>query len=71
METPSPDRDLSEIQIEAPNHGNETLTKDSTFVRESLGGNEVRPQLEEPSQISTAIQTWTKRFERKNNDRTE
>ena len=71
METPSPDRDLSEVKVETSNQGNETLTNGNTIVQDSLGGNEVRPQLEEPSQISTGIQTWTKSFERKNNDRTE
>ena len=59
---------MSEVQVETPNQGNETLTNVKTIVQESLGGNEVRPQLEEPSQISTEIQTWTKSFEQKSND---
>ena len=69
METPSPDRDLSEVQLETPNQGNETLTNVNTVVQESLGTDEPRPQLVKPSQISTEIQTWTENFEQKNNDR--
>ena len=69
METPFPDRDLSEVQVETPNQGNETLTNVKTVVQESLGEDETRPQLKEPNQISTEIQTWTENLEQKNNDR--
>ena len=52
METPSSDKDLREVQVETPKQGNETLTKVITIIQEPLGGNEVRPQLEEPSSKS-------------------
>ena len=68
-ETPSPDRQLSEAQVETPMQGNETLTNVSTVIQEPLGGNENRSSLIEPSQISNEIQVWTENFEQKNNDR--
>ena len=68
-ETPSPDRDLSEAQVETPMQGNETLTNVSTVIQEPLGENENRSSLIEPSQISNEIQVWTENFEQKNNDR--
>ena len=67
-ETPSPDRDLSEEQVETPMQGNETLTNVSTVIQEHLGENESRSNLIEPSQISNEIQVWTEDFEQKNND---
>ena len=66
METPSDDRDLSNIQVETPNQGNENLTNLNTAVLESLGRDETRLQLVKPSQISNEIQAWT---EQRYNDR--
>ena len=68
-ETPSPERELSETQVETPMQGNETLTNVSTVIQEPLGENENRSSLIEPSQISNEIQVWTENFEQKNNDR--
>ena len=68
-ETPSPERELSETQVETPMQGNETLTNVSTVIQEALGENENRSSLIEPSQISNEIQVWTENFEQKNNDR--
>ena len=69
LETPSPDIDLSEAQVETPSQLNETLTNGNTVVQESLGGDETRPHLVESNQISNEIQAWTENFEQKNNDR--
>ena len=69
LETPSPDRELSEPQVETPMQGNETLTNVSTVIQGPLGENENRSSLIEPSQISNEIQVWTENFEQKNNDR--
>ena len=69
LETPSPDRELSEAQVETPMQGNETLTNVSTVIQGPLGENENRSSLIEPSQISNEIQVWTENFEQKNNDR--
>ena len=68
-ETPSPERELSETQVETPMQGNETLTNVSTVIQEPLGENENRSSLIEPSQISNEIQVWPENFEQKNNDR--
>ena len=68
-ETPSPEQELSETQVETPMQGNETLTNVSTVIQEPLGENENRSSLIEPSQISNEIQVWTENFEQKNNDR--
>ena len=68
-ETPSPERELSETQVETPMQGNETLTNVSTVIQEPLGENENRSSLIEPSQISNEIQVWTENFEQKNKDR--
>ena len=68
-ETPSPDRELIEAQVETPMQGNETLTNVSTVIQEPLGENENRSSLIEPSQISNEIQVWTENFEQKDNDR--
>ena len=68
-ETPSPERQLSETQVETSMQGNETLTNVSTVIQEPLGENENRSSLIEPSQISNEIQVWTENFEQKNNDR--
>ena len=68
-ETLSPDRHLSEAQVETPMQGNVTLTKISAVIQELLGGDENRPLLKEPSQISNEIQVWTENFEQKKYDR--
>ena len=68
METPSPDRDLSESQVETPNQGNETLINVISVVQETLDDVVLRPQLTEPSQINKEIQVRTESFEQKNND---
>ena len=68
-ETPSPDRELSKVQVETPMQCNETLTDVSTVIQEPLSENENRPNLIEPSQISNEVQVWTENFEQKNNDR--
>ena len=67
-ETPSPDQELSEAQVETRKQGSEILTV-STVFQEPLGENENRSNLIEPSQISNEIQVWTENFEQKNNDR--
>ena len=71
LETPSPERDTSNTQVETPNTGNGTLTNFNTVVHKSLGDNNPGNQLTEPSQISNEIQTWTQILEQKNNDRIE
>ena len=68
LETPSPERESSEVQIETPNQGKVTLTNVNVQSRESLGEGDLRPQLVESSQISNEIQVWTEIFEQKNND---
>ena len=69
FETPSPEREASEVRIETPSQGNETLTNVNVQSQESLGETESRPRLVEPSQVSNEIQAWTEIFEQKNNDR--
>ena len=64
-ETPSPDRELSEAQVETPMQGNETFTNVSTVIQEPLGENENRSNLIEPNQISNEIQVWTENFEKR------
>ena len=67
LETPSPERETSEVRVETP--GNETLTNVNLHSQGSLGETDLRPRLVEPSQVSNEIQAWTEIFERKNNDR--
>ena len=69
QEAQSPDRDLSEVQVETLIQGNETLTNVNTIVKGSLGGDENWPRLIEPNQISNEIQAWIENFEQKNNNR--
>ena len=69
LETPSPERETSEVRVETPCQGNETLTNVKLQSQESLDGVDLRPRLTEPSQISNEIQAWTEIFEQKNNDR--
>ena len=67
--SPSPDRETSEVRVETPSQGNETLTNVNLQSQESLGGVDLRPSLVESSQVSNEIQAWTEIFEQKNNDR--
>ena len=69
LETPSPERETSEVRIETPSQGNETLTNVNLQSQESLGDTDLRPRLVETSQVSNEIQAWTEIFEQKNNDR--
>ena len=71
LETPSPERETSNTQIETPNAVNETLTNFNTVVQGNLGEKNPENQLIEPSQISNEIQAWIEIFEQKNNDRIE
>ena len=69
LETPSPQREIGNTQVESPHTGNETLTNFNTVVQDSLGETNPEYQLIEPSQISNEIQAWIEIFEQKNNDR--
>ena len=69
LETPSPERETSEVRIETPSQGNETLTNGNLQSQESLSETDLRHRLVEPSQVSNEIQAWTEIFEQKNNDR--
>ena len=70
LETPSPDSETSEIRVETPSQGNETLTNVNLQSQESLGGTDLGPRLVEPSQVSNEIQAWIEIFEQKDKDRT-
>ena len=50
--TPSPERDLSEIEVETSTQCNDTLTNVDANIQEKLDTFETRPQLTEPSQLS-------------------
>ena len=63
LETPSSERETSEVRIETPSQGNVTLTNVNLQSKESLGETDLRPRLVEPSQISNEIQAWTEIFE--------
>ena len=63
LETPSPEREASEVRIETPSQGNETLINVNLQSRESLGETDLTPRLVEPSQVNNEIQAWTKIFE--------
>ena len=69
LETPSPDRRLSETQVETPDPGNMTSTISNVIVQESLDCSNSENQLTEPSRISNKIQVWIQMMEEKNNDR--
>ena len=69
LETPSPERELNETQVETSTQGNITLTNTESNTQGNLDNDELRSQLIEPSQLSNEIQAWTENFERKNNDR--
>ena len=67
--TPSPERSLSEVQVELPTQGNDTLVNVDSNAQGNLDNFELGSQLLEPSQLSNEIQAWTENFEQKNNDR--
>ena len=52
LETPCPERETSNTQVETPNTVNETLTSFYTVVQDGLGEKNPRFQLTERSQIS-------------------
>ena len=56
LETPSPEREVNNTQLETPNTGNETLTILNVDVQGNLGDNNSENQLAEPSQTSNEIQ---------------
>ena len=58
LDTPCPERELSEMQVVTPYQGNDTLTNDYTIVQENANEKVLGPQLTEPSQISNEIQVW-------------
>ena len=66
---PSPERSLTEVQVETPPQGNDTLVNVDSNIQGDLDNFELRSQLIEPSQLSNEIQAWTENFEQKNNDR--
>ena len=67
--TPSPERSLTEVQVETPTQGNDTLVNVDPNIQDNLDNFELGSQLIEPSQLSNEIQAWTENFEQKNNDR--
>ena len=71
LATPSPNRELSETQVETPNPGNETLTNFNVNVQEGLDENSSLNQLTEPSLLNSEIQVWTQIMEQKNDGKIE
>ena len=69
LETPSPERETNNTQIDTPNQGNETLPNFNVNVPKGLGDTNSENQLTEPSLISNEIQIWTQMFEQKSKDR--
>ena len=69
LETPSPERDSSVVQVETSSQGNVTLTNVNVQSQESLAENDLRPQLVESSRISNENQAWTEVLEQKSNER--
>ena len=69
LETPSPERELNETQVETSTQGNITLTNAESNTHGNLDNDELRNQLIEPSQLGNEIQAWTENLEQKNNDR--
>ena len=65
----TPDGSLGEMRVDTPNQCNETLTAPNNVIHNSLGDDEITPQLFEPSQVSKEIQVWTEIIEQKNNGR--
>ena len=71
LATPSPDRNLSEAQVETPNPGNVTLTNSNVNDQEGSGENSSINQLTEPSLLNSEIQVWTQIMEQKNDHKIE
>ena len=71
LATPSPDRELSETQVETPNPGNTTLPNSNVNVQEGLGENSSIYQPTEPSLLNCGIQVWTQIMEQKNDNKIE
>ena len=61
--TPSPERSLTEVQVETSSQGNDTLVNVDSNVQGDLDNFELRSQLLEPSQLSNEKQAWTENFE--------
>ena len=68
LETPSPESEVNNSQLETPNPGNESLTSLSLNVQGDLGDKNSENQLAEPSQTSNEIRVWTQILEQKSND---
>ena len=60
--TPSPERDLSEVQVETSPQGIDALVNVDSNIKGNLDNFELRSQLIEPSQLSNEIQAWTENF---------
>ena len=54
--TPSPERSLTEVQVETPTQGNDTLVNVDPNIQDNLDNFELGSQLIEPSQLSNEIQ---------------
>ena len=63
--TPTPERSLTEVQVERSPQGIDTLVNVDPNVQGDLDNFELRSQLREPSQLSNEIQAWTENFEQK------
>ena len=59
LKTPSPQRETSEIRVETPSQGSETLTNVILQSQENSGEVDLRPRITEPSQVRNEIQAWT------------
>ena len=71
LETPSPERETNNTQIETPSAGNDTLTNSNVIVQESLEDGASKTQLMELSVISIEAKIWSQMFQQTNNDRIE
>ena len=69
LETPSPERETNNTQIETPSAGNDTLTNSNVIVQESLEDGASKTQLMELSVISIEAKIWSQMFQQTNNDR--
>ena len=69
LESPSPERETRDTQIETSNTGNATLTNSNVIVQEVLRDRNSQNQLTETSQISNGSQVETQIIEQKNNDK--
>ena len=63
--TPSPERSLTEVQVETSPQGNDTLVNVDSNIQGDLDNFELRSQLIEPSQLSNEIQAWMRISNRK------